>query len=248
MTDLASVQVRVRRTLRTVSAVRCREIAVNLYLVCRDRKPCLLWDFCDFLVSGVSELCLDLVGEQCVILNLDSDYLIFKRAVMVSHLTNLILKPPVFLDVGGDKLNPEPCSKPIVGTVLESVQDLLNVVEKNANSFLSPGVRPGWNLSTMFGILLGYPVVYWFPPTQDKNCLSNNDLCVFSVSCQGCVSFSFSVPLSALSKPVRSEINSCICKVWPELDVIPPWGKSLVIDSCRVEFSNVIVNKPVVVL
>lgn len=164
MTDLASVQVTVRRRLRAVSAVRCKEIAVNLYLLARDRKPALLWDFCGFSVPGVSELCLDLVGEQCCILNLDADYLVFKRPVMVGHLTNLLAEPPLFLDVGGDK--PNPCSEPTLRIILESVKDLLNIMEKNTNSFLSPEVGRDWNLSTMFGILLGYPVVYWFPPSQ----------------------------------------------------------------------------------
>ena len=43
--------------------------------------------------------------------------------------------------------------------------------------------KPDWNFSTLFGVLLGYPVVYWYSDIQHcSNCLSMVPLSVHRVT------------------------------------------------------------------
>ena len=55
-------------------------------------------------------------------------------------------------------------------------------------------VGNGINLTTMFGLLLCYPVVYYYDTNIEGNCLSNRDLTVFSMGYNKLWPSCFSVP------------------------------------------------------
>lgn len=83
------------------------------------------------------------------------------------------------------------------------VEDTKHLVFKEDN-------EKGWCYPALFGILLGYPVVYW--SSTSNNCLSDIDLCIYTVSiqsinvpCDWTEIYSFSVP-ERLNLP--SHINS----------------------------------------
>lgn len=74
----------------------------------------------------------------------------------------------------------------------------------------------GWNLCTVFGLLLGYPVTYWFDQTSSfENCLSMTPLMVTTATAtwqtgsddHRCCLFSFSVPAVLLTQ-TRSDLDS----------------------------------------
>ena len=90
--------------------------------------------------------------------------------------------------------------------VLELWQLLLQVIEKlttwNADNAFTPELAPDINRSTVFGLLLGYPVVYWYRNvvTAD-NCLSHVPLRLFRIlavdstaDSQPTAIYSFTVP------------------------------------------------------
>lgn len=73
-----------------------------------------------------------------------------------------------------------------------------------------------WNLCTVFGLLLGYPVTYWFDQTKSfENCLSMTPLMVTTASAMWhaetaghrCRLYSFSVP-AVLLKEVQSNLEN----------------------------------------
>jgi len=83
---------------------------------------------------------------------------------------------------------------------------LLQVVEQltiwNADDVFTPELTPDMNRSTVFGLLLGYPVVYWYKDvTTADNCLSHVPLRLFRIlavdstaNSQPTVIYSFTVP------------------------------------------------------
>jgi len=190
-----------------LNGAKRKNIAANLCMLAAGRKPCVLWDFCAFQADIVSALCSEcLEGETGVIFKLEDDYFLCKKADLIRQLASSLDNPPVFIDIAGH--SPTMCSSDTVMLILDWVRNLLHAVEASLLAYQTGGQqkcqesvpilalvsRPEWNLSTLFGVLLGYPVVYWFPKFQDQYCLSNGDLKVYSVELDGASVISFSVP------------------------------------------------------
>ena len=167
--------------------------AVSLFMLVHRRKPSLLFDFCRFPDSGLDKLiyhalhsgCRDLhsggrrIENHGVVLQLDGDdYVIAIKSRLLAHLNQVLDAPPVFLDLSGTGCPGSPasiCSDNIVCDILNSVRELRSRLAA-ASADDDSGERlihidtaadlSGCNLATLFGVLLGYPVVYWFPPSQ----------------------------------------------------------------------------------
>ena len=72
------------------------------------------------------------------------------------------------------------------------------------------------NVTTMFGLFLSYPVVYYYDSNLEGNCLSNTDLTVYKIGSNNLWPVSFSVPT----------------KLLPQTN-IPKW-----LDNLRTSFSD----------
>jgi hypothetical protein len=248
----------VQRHMRRVKDIKRSEIAVNLYMLCTRRKPSVLLDFCKFDNSGLDQACLQALGPGAVILKLDLDYFIFYKSVMVEHLRNILLHtPPVYIDISSSNPAPILCSSSVVGAITSSVEQVLRNLEENEDNYLYLENLECWNLSTLFGVLLGFPVVYWYTQEQDGNCLSQQPLSVYSVLSRGFTPISFSVPVSAVSIPsVPRSIDSWLSRLWPELPE-NLWNqertlngdiRELNLDGEIFKFSATSVTHPVIIL
>jgi len=214
---LPRIQAIVKKLFRRLNGAKRKNIAANLCMLAAGRKPCVLWDFCAFQADLASALCSEcLEGETGVIFKLEDDYFLCKKADLTRHLASSLDNPPVFIDIAGH--SPTMCSSDTVMLILDWVRNLLHEVEASLLAYQTGGQqkcqesvpilalvsRPEWNLSTLFGVLLGYPVVYWFPKFQDQYCLSNEDLKVYSVELDGASVISFSVPLALVLQQQNS--------------------------------------------
>ena len=65
---------------------RSKEIAANLLFLRLDLKPSVLWDFCSYDEPRIVKLCEHWIGSEYMILQLASDYFIFKKRAMINHL------------------------------------------------------------------------------------------------------------------------------------------------------------------
>ena len=160
--------------------------AVSLFMLVHRRKPSLLFDFCRFPDSGLDKLIYHAlhsggrrIENHGVVLQLDGDdYVIAIKSRLLAHLNQVLDAPPVFLDLSGTECPGSPaiiCSDNIVCDILNSVRELRSRLAA-ASADDDSGERlihidtaadlSGCNLATLFGVLLGYPVVYWFPPSQ----------------------------------------------------------------------------------
>lgn len=108
------------------------------------------------------------------------------------------------------------------GELRSTMQDLLSLLREcdrleEAQKPLCVGEKcEEWNLCTVFGLLLGYPVTYWFDQTHSfENCLSMTPLMVTTATAtweggstrHTCCLYSFSVP-DVLLKETRSNLDN----------------------------------------
>ncbi|XP_015740713.2 UPF0739 protein C1orf74 homolog [Coturnix japonica] len=223
---------------RRLAAARALQLAGEVLAVAVGLKPALLYD-CG--VAGPAELrnyverlqeaglglcCLHLLGMEGEVLLLHPGRARRQlEAALHAH-------PAPFMDVAATRSSPALCGPAEAAAIrrhLEALLAHLVAVEEAANSPVSCSevVATGWNLCTVFGVLLGYPAAYTFPVEEGaENCLALTPLRVFTVhaSClriQGGLRvqiYSFSIPeslcmklkevLDAWSKELRDDFSA----------------------------------------
>ena len=177
MSTFINIKAIVKEQMKKCKDVKCCEISLNLYMLCTRRKPSLLLDFCRFENSGLDKACLNAVGDGAFILKLDLDYFVFNKTILVSHLHRILTEnTSVYIDISSSNPSPVLCSSTIVTQINSSVEQVLLNLEKSKNSFLYLENTEFWNLSTLFGVLLGFPVVYWYSQEQVYYCVISNNV------------------------------------------------------------------------
>ncbi|KAL3188712.1 hypothetical protein MRX96_022219 [Rhipicephalus microplus] len=156
----------------------------------RGYKPCYLWDVGEPTERGVAEclrLCRADSGKDDV-----RAFKLGRNDVLVCNvpetLQRLLDVAFVFIDVSAGLPAPTAPASPPEG-VLAMLPSLKRRLAEMAATpprcddklaYLEPD--RAWNLCTVFGVLLGYPVVYWFEGGADAgNCLAMEELNVVRV-------------------------------------------------------------------
>lgn len=201
----------------------CLHLAGEVLAVARGLKPALLYDRS---CAGAPALRLYLEELRGLgfptplhVLDIGENSLVVSPEHACQRLEQVLLGSVALVDVSSARPRPSVCP-------LDQLQDLKPLIAEIITHFrglqrdLSRGVSysklhsPGWNLCTVFGILLGYPVSYTFHPNQgDDNCLAFNPLRVFTARISWRLDqtpillYSFSVPES-LFPGLRDIINA----------------------------------------
>ncbi|XP_073904525.1 UPF0739 protein C1orf74 homolog isoform X2 [Castor canadensis] len=234
----------------------CVHLAGELLAVARGLKPAVLYD-CNS--AGVLELQnylgqlqgLGFLALGLHILEIGENSLIVNLKHVCEHLEQVLLGTIAVVDISSKHPHPSVCS-------LDRLQDLKALVTElimhlhGLQRDLSVGVSHSrlhstdWNLCTLFGILLGYPVSYTFHMNQgNDNCLALIPLRVFTARISWLLGqppillYSFSIPES----------------LFPDLrDILNAWEKDLRTrfrtqnDFADLSISSEIVTLPVVAL
>ncbi|XP_019807839.1 UPF0739 protein C1orf74 homolog [Delphinus delphis] len=202
----------------------CLHLAGEVLAVARGLKPALLYD-CNCagaveLQSYLEELQgLGFPAQGLHILEIGENSLIVLPEQVCRHLEQVLLGTIVFVDVSSSQLHPSICS-------LDQLQDLKALVAEIITHLQGPRRNQSlavscsrlrssdWNLCTVFGILLGYPVPYTFHMNQGgDNCLAQTPLRVFTARISWLrgqppvLLYSFSVPES-LFPSLRNILNT----------------------------------------
>lgn len=202
----------------------CLHLAGEVLAVARGLKPALLYD-CNS--AGASELQsyleelqgLGFLTEGLHILEIGEHSLIVRPERVCQHLEQVLLGTIAFVDVSSSQPHPSIHSldqlqdlKSIIAEIITHLQGLQRDLSLEVSC--SRLCSSDWNLCTVFGILLGYPVPYTFHLNQgDDNCLALTPLQVFTARISWLLDqppvllYSFSVPES-LVPALRDILNT----------------------------------------
>ena len=221
---------------------RIEDFSMNLYFLKRGLKPSILWDFGKVNVEKLCGL-KSLMGPDLLILDVaSSDYFICLKSSLLKTLEKCLSNPPLFIDASEALEKPEEAGTDVSNLLIRMVQCVLEQINNQSDNFLSISVDKSWNLSSLFGILLGFPVVYYYDIIGD-NCLGNLDLTVWSVGSGQVNPVSFSSPAN-----MEGMMVDRVARWWGDMVGDKEWGADCQIGELNVCSKKTVVNMPVVVL
>ena len=202
----------------------CLRLAAEVLAVARGLKPALLYDCSSAGAAELQSYLEELRGlgfptRGLHILEIAENSLIVHPERVRQHLEQVLLGSIVFVDVSGSQPYPAICSLDQLQHLKASVAEIITHLQglqrdPSLSVSCSRLCSSAWNLCTVFGILLGYPVPYTFDVNQgEDNCLAQTPLRVFTariswLCCQPPVLlYSFSVPES-LFLSLRDILNT----------------------------------------
>lgn len=199
---------------KCLSVPQSLDLAAQVTAVDLGLKPALLYDSNGAGADQVQQYLscvqsLRLVSDNLLVLDLSGDTVIVNPEAVRSNVERALcdggvavidvchsLKKPIVVDYHNRQIT----------TMTSELLLFLRGLEqlKAGGKPLYAGNKPeDWNLCTVFGLLLGYPVTYWFDQTKSfENCLAMTPLVVTTASASWqkeasrhrCCLYSFSVP------------------------------------------------------
>ena len=198
------------------------EILQNFTAVIEGIKPSFLFDMCAVQAKTLQSLIQEWNDRKndddlplLVLLCIDEcHYFIGVRQSMIKSLDQALLNGQVFfIDVSCDLEYPRLIKdvqkdKPDICHMVESVKKEF-VVQKD-QCFFKFQLEPKWNGCSLFGIVLGFKIIYFHEPGEE-NCLSMIELRRFNVTKNAVSIVSFSVPNNLL---VSNQAMSTCLEEW----------------------------------
>lgn len=210
-----------------MSVSQSLDLAAQVLALDLGLKPALLYDSNGATADQVQQYLgslqsSQLVSESLLTLDLNGNTLIINPVTARYHVEQLIHHDNVAVVDVCHSLEKPTITNLLKAELKSMTHDLLQLLEvidhlKVAEKPHDAGEKSEeWNLCTVFGLLLGYPVTYWFDQTVSfENCLSMTPLTVTTASVtyregtagHRCCLYSFSVP-SALLEETQSMLEN----------------------------------------
>jgi len=224
ITNMEQIISTILKNIKVKCRVKLGELAVNIWMIQNCLKPCVLLDFCTVQIHQFILLSKQLLGEDGLLLKLDQDYFLCNKKSLLTHLTssltentnssslkeinlpNMMKKNQVLLDISQ---LPHNILDSFPESIENCIQHIQHCLEGSTSDYIDiQDVGPEVNFCSIFGILLGYPTVYFFDPGQDVTSLNNEDLVVFTLQHNQSKVTAFSLPYKVYSK--NSDIHKYI--------------------------------------
>jgi len=91
--------------------------------------------------------------------------------------------------------------------MFEDIRKQLTLLKGNNDEIIELIIaNDNWCVTSIFGYLINYPVLYYLPNSIDTNCLGHKDLKVFQVLLEDDILISFSIPLDIFND---NEVIQC---------------------------------------
>ncbi|XP_042364087.1 UPF0739 protein C1orf74 homolog [Plectropomus leopardus] len=212
---------------KSLSVPQSLDLAAQVSAVDLGLKPALLYDSngagADQVQQYLSSLqSLQLVSKSLLTLDLNGNTLIVNPLTVRSNVERLFRENHVAVIDVCRSLEKPAIADPLRAELKSTTQQLLLLLrafdqqEESEKPHRVGDESEHWNLCTVFGLLLGYPVAYWFDQTESfENCLSMTPLTVTTASATWrtdaaghtfCL-YSFSVP-AVLLKAAQSNLEN----------------------------------------
>ncbi|XP_073323944.1 UPF0739 protein C1orf74 homolog [Pagrus major] len=199
---------------KSLSVPQSLELAAQVLAVDLGLKPALLYDSNSASADQVQQYLSSLQSSQLVsrsllTLDLNGNALIVNPVAVRSNVEQLIHDGSLAVIDVCHSLEKPTVTDPLRGELKSMIQDLLLLLKgfehlkEDEKPHYAGEKSEEWNLCTVFGVLLGYPVTYWFDQNKSfENCLSMTPLMVTTASAtwqadsagHKCLLYSFSIP------------------------------------------------------
>lgn len=221
---VAAAQRCLRVGRKSLSSSQSLDLAAQVTAVDLGLKPALLYDSNG---AGVEQLqqylsslqSLQLLSDSLLTMDLNGNCLIINASAARSHLERVLSDGSVaVVDVSSSLERPLIADRQTqLKTTFQHLQLLAGdlQLQQPQKPFCVGSRCEEWNLCTVFGLLLGYPFVYWFDQAESfENCLSMTPLTLTTASAAWRADghrsglYSFSVPAAL------QEETSCTMENW----------------------------------
>lgn len=223
---------------------KVKDISLNLFCLLRGLKTSFLWDLGrPPSPSQLQQLRL-LLGHQLVFLRLHGDLILALRTSLQTLLDRLGSDPPLLIDIS-DGVEPSLVLPPASG--LASLSDVLERLLASGQELVELEPAPGQNVPCLFGLLLGFPLLYTFQSGEGAS-LGGRDLVLVQLEASwaghSCITVSFSLPSSLW----REEGVEAALEAWRSRLGLSAWGVGLHCSDVLITATTKIQNLPVVIL
>lgn len=227
---------------KSLSVCQSLDLAAQVSAVGLGLKPALLYDSngasADQVQRYLSSLqSSQLVSESLLTLELNGNTLIVNPVTARMNVKQLIDHRKVAVIDICHTLEKPTIADPLRAELKSMTHDLLLLLREIQH--LKEAEKPHcvrekaeeWNLCTVFGLLLGYPITYWFNQTASfENCLSMTPLTVTTATAtyqvdtadHRCCLYSFSIP-SALLGEMQIQLENwrfCLQEAFKQQNVL----------------------------
>ena len=227
-----------RHHFRRTSIRNLQDLSFNVYLVLLKVKPAYLLDVNPFAgirdpeakLAKMGDICneisrkLDTLEVRAMIIK-NTDILIFNFDELTANLLSYEENKIAIVDISHTLKEPRILSgKSILKSILEMTTSVHEQITKNKERFCHEiETEDFWNITTLFGILLDYPVVLYYSDTINcDNCLGHVDLFCHKVflNCnEKNLVFSFSCPVSLNDQTSIESWRKDLEDKWKTLDL-----------------------------
>lgn len=205
---------------KSLSFPQSLDLAAQISAVDLGVKPALLYDSNSASADEVQQY-LDslqtsqIVSKLLVTLDLNGNAAVVNPVAVRANVEQLFHDSNVAVIDVCHSLEKPAIADPLRAELQSMTRDLLLLfreleqLKKDEKPYFVGEKSEEWNLCTVFGLLLGYPVTYWFDQTKSfENCLAMTPLAVTTASAMlqagpsshRCCLYSFSVPAVLLQE------------------------------------------------
>lgn len=238
-----------------------KKLTFDIRMVCLGIKPSLLVDVVSvdknlpYLESIITEYNFKAnfpssEKHQLKILKIKDDLFVAN----LSLLLRTIKKRRLYIDASSKLQTPMLITESSLSSCHSRIRLITGHIEDQLKAFLDEKsekvifevqLNYNWNISTIFGILIDYPIVYWYEDEDAETCLTTNELLNIKLQTILAVKtwnikrevYSFTVPVCLINEEVDSFLEAWItsCHEHAELSDI-----LLICDKNKVTLSTVI--------
>lgn len=212
---------------KSLSITQSLDLAAQVCAVNLGLKPSLLYDINSASAEQLQEYLsslqsLQLVSNSLLVMSLSGNCFIVNPGSLKTNIQRVLHDSSVtVVDVCHSLESPtianlQTCKLVNVGQKLLILLEEFQRLEEAEKPLYVGEESEDWNLCSVFGLLLGYPVIYWFDQTVGfENCISMTPLIVITASAafqtdattHRCGLYSFSFPAALLEETQSSLQN-----------------------------------------
>ena len=174
-----------------------RRLLLDIMLVDEGLKPGFLFDYAcpsiDKLCTFIQELYeKGSIRNKLMVVSIEVDVFVGNIEVLLSNLRKIVATsvsngqtdepgPMVLVDASDDIENPKKVDKCHETVIIKQIENILSQLSEDRSRPMIALKCDGFCNTTLFGILLNYPVVYW-TSSREGNCLGMVPLNVYTLT------------------------------------------------------------------